>query len=726
MRATTYRSFLFPVLGVATGLLSALLPSTANAAVCPAPTLTQCKTPAFYDTPCGAEQKSPTSACSTLIQNDFQANYGSWPQVQRNVPSTNTSVPTVVDHRQSNIAYTNLVPTFTTYTNWMTRLRAANFSNTALGIPWLDNGPVVGSCEEYAYDSSYDYSKFDQQASQFGPDYRAIYDFAFMPGGISTRVLKDSNGEAIGMPVWPGENQPPNVVVNLPKNAFFEAYEVLGPKPPSYYAAAGIGDYTPWNVEEFPESAGLAAGQHYWPKQDWAWHRQMNDRIAHTGVADDVLFKFDEKKEAFRALLRKREAFYRAALTERDPVCGPSQPFCGRQSAVDLIVTDQEIFHALAEARAMGCLSMEPNNPCDWSPRLFVKMLSDQATRRRENDFQTCVSYTGNNFSVAAFADKTSPHKFRDFLGRLATQTASLQFPIDPVTHKPMLGDSAADNGLFGSSDINAKWRYDASWKVLNFNKTTPLCQAQLEVKGNLHVDGNVYSATKEVFDADVRGFTDSSGGHGVVTIKVGGEQIYDKHLNDTFNHTFNIVEHPNFEKSYKVPGPAVSFFGFTIGINAGFSAKMGVNADLALFAGRGCDSADNVDLASVTGSVTPYVDASVFAELAGGIPHVLEVGIKGTLVLVEASLPISAHAKLRINRGPNFVAVFADLGMSVKLKLQTLNGNISAFASFLDGLKHAEKVLFEWNGYTTEATLFEISKDNISLVAAQIALPSS
>jgi hypothetical protein len=59
---------------------------------------------------------------------------------------------------------------------------------------WEDNGLVVSSCEEYAYEKYYRYSKFEDFAALLGEDYREIYNVAY---GLSESYDPDQKAKLV-------------------------------------------------------------------------------------------------------------------------------------------------------------------------------------------------------------------------------------------------------------------------------------------------------------------------------------------------------------------------------------------------------------------------------------------------------------------------------------------------------------------------------------------------
>jgi len=708
MRLIFSSSSVLPFAGVALGMWSALAPAPAQAQTCATPTLAQCKDVAYYSTTCGKPQASSTSKCATLLQADYNATYGSLPKAQRALSGKYQSVLTTIESVSPSTLQVTGPAQVTTYTDWLTKMKTSEVKGLPFVPPWASNGAPVTSCEEYAFDAAYEFSVFDQAVAKFGDDYRAIYNYAVGSQGIANKTLKDRNAETIDLPVWPADTR--NF---LPKNAFFTAYNyyALDTRP---YADIGLPNYKPqtsfgggFDINE------LAAGKGLWVRQDWSWHDQMNSAVA--SVADDVLYRYDAKKEAFLDLMRQREAAYQAALGET----GSPRP-----SAAKMQDLDAQIFAALREAKTIGCLATSTINGCDWSPRLFAKMLLDDGAKRREADFQLCMTYTGNNFSIATATDKSTPKRFRTFLAALVTQATNLNFLKDPVTGKATLRNTIADSGSFGNSDIQALWSYIALWNVTGFEGTKALCDAGIGVLGMFNVRAKVYSSTEqEVFYALVNGATTLDGGSASARIRVLGQEVYNVSKPIVLNAEFKLVDHQRNSFSYQVRGPAVVVLGLTLGINPGVSASVALDDSLTIFGGLGCSTAapNQVTIASVTGNVTPSITASVFADIAFGIPAIAEVGVRSTLVLINAALPINAAAKLKLTRSGSTLAVLLDLGMDAKVKLRTLDGELAAFVDTFFG-RH-EKTFFQWNGLTTEATLYSVAKNNIPLAVVKANL---
>jgi len=741
MRRTLKHPVLLPVVGAAAGLLSSLAPTLAHADVCPTPTLAQCQTPEFYDTPCGTEQRVETSTCAILLQEDFDHQSADFPLEERRQPDTMVSAPTKLAVQTpaevNQLTYVGKqsasgAPLFETYANWLTTMAVQELKGIAFTPPWANNGAAVTSCEEYAFDSAYDYARFEQATAQYGSDYRAIFDAAYAdsPGAIAGQTLRDKAGEPMGWPVWPGDEA--GGAVTLPKNIFFTAFGIYNDMAAKNAAIGIIPSWDP--LEAFSASftrAELQAGQNRWWRQNWAWHSNMNAVVSAAGISDDVLYQFDSKKEAFAELLAEREKAYQQALLDKnDPTChtaGFGVECCDaggecRTGASTLVmIADQKIVAALDEAKQLHCL--DPNfYGCDWSPRTFVDMLRTEATRRRENDFQTCMTYSGNSFFEARNYTTsmgleglltgdytTTPQRFRTYLDAVKRTFAHVDYPKDPITKKPTLADIASDRGSFGIDDVKVTWGYDAFWKVIGYEGSQRLCNAHIDVSGNFNLKGKAWSELKELFNFKAHAWTDTAGGHLMYAVRVRDQQLYGGDITSRLAETIHIVKHKPFSGRYLVPGPHVSIFGIDIALNGGISAKGALDATLDVFGGRGCDTADSPNMVvfgRVDGNFTPSIDSSVFAEVSAGIPVLASVGVKADLQLVKATLPFLAGAKLSMIKNGATLNVLADLHTSAKLHLTALDGSLSVFAQLL--IKRAEKVLFDWNGFTTDATLFD------------------
>lgn len=82
--------------------------------------------------------------------------------------------------------------------------------------PWEDNGAVVTSCKEYAYEKYYDWHRFQDAVSLCNGDYVCAYDIAYIlngPPGVAKRNLKRKDGQSMSQQLVP--------VVPKPKNVFF-------------------------------------------------------------------------------------------------------------------------------------------------------------------------------------------------------------------------------------------------------------------------------------------------------------------------------------------------------------------------------------------------------------------------------------------------------------------------------------------------------------------------
>ena len=421
---------------------------------CTPPTVQQCQDSAYYQTDCGKQQKKASSQCAALIKPLAQAAYDAIPAAttrqminpQTGLPET-TKVPAYVDTTRKadgnsavyigKILKTELeqsqpqlrVATAATASSpgVIARVAAARGHGPVIVLTpkqlWNMNGAVVASCEEYAYEKHYDYSKWEDAANALGTDYRAIFNLAYdAAAGLANRALRTKSGGYMQLQIfWPFQGGADcefgGCTNKFPKNDFYQGY-----------AQAKANGF---QLNDAKLGATLDAGQQYSSPMDWSWHQSMSTQLA--SVPDDQLNQLDFKKEAFLRLVQKR---VNGAYT----------------GASELTALDAQIRAALKEAKTLGCFDNTKTTACDWSPRGFYKAMSAFYTKYRESDYQRCLSATGNDFTYARTAQTvaglnatkndytTKAEDMDEFFYKYELYSRNLPTMKDPGTHKTVLG----------------------------------------------------------------------------------------------------------------------------------------------------------------------------------------------------------------------------------------------------------------------------------------------
>ncbi len=116
--------------------------------------------------------------------------------------------------------------------------------------------------------------------------------------------------------------------------------------------------------------------------------------------------------------------------------------------------------------------------------------------------------------------------------------------------------------------------------------------------------------------------------------------------------------------------------------------------------------------------TIEPYAEVDGNLSVAIGVPG-LEVGVKGSLQLIELGLPYTSSAAVKFfNGGATSANQSAGNRFNAKqgldLTLQTLSGSVSGFVEFLLWTDEAE--IFGWNGLTSTTPIFSVNEVNASV----------
>ncbi len=197
-------------------------------------------------------------------------------------------------------------------------------SGTASGLPvgavrnpaWEKDGEAITSCEEYAYDQLYDWTRFTDAAAACAGDDQCVLDIAFLPStpGIADRTLKRKDGKALAKQYLLAKDQV------VPKNDMF----ALGADFVHQFGTTGI---LPPNAASEELKAVMLAGERYYAiactskackgtrsfTDEWDFHRKLYDE--HRKLSPAEFAEYDRRKAEFRALA---SAWAQAAKKEHE------------------------------------------------------------------------------------------------------------------------------------------------------------------------------------------------------------------------------------------------------------------------------------------------------------------------------------------------------------------------------------------------------------------------
>lgn len=142
---------------------------------------------------------------------------------------------------------------------------------------WDLNGEVIGSCEEYVYESFYDYSRFRDAVLACNGNKSCIFDIAYLPGnpGIANRALNRKDG----LPIWKQPGEELGDIVAFGKDAPKNAYYRLGGN-----VMKGIPALFPDHPHVAALGPELDSGRHYWNSG------ATGDRVKHASDFDYLAF----------------------------------------------------------------------------------------------------------------------------------------------------------------------------------------------------------------------------------------------------------------------------------------------------------------------------------------------------------------------------------------------------------------------------------------------------
>jgi hypothetical protein len=415
-----------------------------------------------------------------------------------------------------------------------------------------------------------------------------------------------------------------------------------------------------------------------------------------------------------------------------------------------LKVIDAEIEVELEEARAEGCLDPVGATPCDWSPRMFVRELRGRTLDGKENAYQVCQRFTGNDFGplslikTAAQAGisaqdnmaKSTEH-VDQFFKDVRAMANRQKFPEDPSTGKPIFGAKTADSNDIGSKDFGVKYKYDVGWKLANLdNKNVRICASEVDLNADFDVDAQIfglkknlvsshsylrtdeapagkqvsYQASLEILGAELLGQPRKKS----VTIPMSGGSVSFPVLSERLVERRTLME----SKAYFSIGP------IPVSISAGAAGEVGVELSLNGEMEYACANPsqnpsgmnpNDVLRLGASGGARPYAALNAFATAAVDIV-IASAGVRADLTLLNLSVPftVAVTAGIDPQSTPNVNAK-----TSMKLVLETLSGRISVFIDTLFG-NVLDETIFTWSGPRVEKTIVE-ENWNMDLRAARL-----
>lgn len=202
---------------------------------------------------------------------------------------------------------------------------------------WEANGNKVSSCEEFAYEMVYDWTRYTDAVAACSGDIHCELDVAFLPAtpGIADRVLRDKAGRPLDTQLAAKKS------LRTAKNDMF----AMGDK----FVYAGGPDGIAKSAKLDQMAADLKKGEIYYIttgctsgcksnefKDQWDYHRKMHDRNRTVSKAE--FEEYERRKAEFRVLLWK---WGQAVKREKDKITsGDAHEAAEWVNPLDMVTAD--------------------------------------------------------------------------------------------------------------------------------------------------------------------------------------------------------------------------------------------------------------------------------------------------------------------------------------------------------------------------------------------------
>jgi len=187
---------------------------------------------------------------------------------------------------------------------------------------WEKNGDKVTSCEEYAYEMTYDWTRYTDAVAGCSGDHRCQLDITFLPStpGIADRKLRAKDGTPLATQI------DAKARLQFPKNTFFAVPRIL------LYAGEGspVAETSAMKALEHSVKMGSTyynigcsgprCGAVKQFDNEWDWHRQLYE--SNRDVSEAEFEEYALRKEHIKHLLL---AWNKAVEAEKDKILGPGK-----------------------------------------------------------------------------------------------------------------------------------------------------------------------------------------------------------------------------------------------------------------------------------------------------------------------------------------------------------------------------------------------------------------
>lgn len=580
-------------------------------------------------------------------------------------------------------------------------------------LAWRGNGARVGSCDELVFDFFRSFSEFEDNTR--GAASVDVFRAAYASGGIAFQNLRTADGVDVG-PMPPTGPQP--------KNAYFSALDLRMPN-------GGTSANEGWASFVAPYSASIT----------WNWNtHQIYGNWFISFFTPESLDSLAAEQEAYLSRLAARRERYDRYETELATCVADhgaaTHPDCvtlTSQASTDLSTMDFAIGVELTNAQARGALSTSLVNRWDWSPRFFERWLQQSMSRVREPMRTKCMRVSSGSFTTGVVKQVLpdgagipnssgpglavvpadwlrTPFEANFMLTAIENWAKTFDVPRDPATGKATLSQWHGDSARLGNDRFGVEYSWTMGWGLTNIE--TRFCQAQLVAKGFFDSKATVLGRAQPLLMADAHAWSESvegaPGDTNLLThrrVEVLGTPIYAP-LDTTTPLTFHLSTGESRDQKVTLAVVVVPVFGVPVKVAGGVSGTEGFDVEVTGGLTRTCAQSPASDTLEVgaNGTVTPFISVNGFAT-ASVDAYVIEVGIKGEVTLVKASLPLTLRVQTVMDQQAQ---VSLEAETNLKLSLTALDGRVAIFGRILG--KSSERELISWRGpQIADATLFEL-----------------
>jgi hypothetical protein len=564
----------------------------------------------------------------------------------------------------------------------------------------------ICSCTQYSYDTFYSARPFERKVSQKGLDYRALYNEA--------KQIANTNVTS--------------------KDGLYQTTFI-----PHQVARTKFHEFDSWQAL-YPANTP-AASKHQWDATlrtayDNTYKTYTMTQAKHDELSNLTAAWPDERKNylfneqlLFADTVRYRKERWAAYQAKSDA----EKVATAAATAAELKAIDAQIEEGLRRGKDLGCVPSNVNTvtPCDWSPMFFYHDSQSYFSKLGEERYQQCVQLTGDYFGNTPATALTNSLNFTNHLATENTSERKLGSVTSDIDNTPTVGQQFSDEGRYGSDDFNVAYAYNFSWGVTDYDHKdaagNPLfCKANLRAGGTLDVTGSVFGMTRNVVDFDAWAYTKTESNdvdylHEEMSMKILGDNLFQP-IDVKQQAEYHWAANPSRSLGKNGEGYKTSktfiILAVPVTVTGGLTGTFGI--DMKLDAGiiRDCVGAPDLMNIGVATHVKPYIDLNAYVSAGVGWPG-LSIGVKGEVVLIEASMPFNAKAGLELqgtNTGANlFLVAKSDLA----LNLRTLSGKVSVYVEYI--IDSSEWELFSWNGYEVKSKLFDFDAKYPLIVIANM-----